>query len=376
MDEKLDRLNQNVDSLDDFLERQNFRLAYWKTAGDELMYRRFFDVNTLVGLRMENEHVFSDTHSLILDWLKRGVLDGIRIDHPDGLRNPKRYFDRLREAAPDAWIVAEKILERGEKLRGSWPLQGTTGYDFLNQAGGLFINPEGLRTLVAFYGEFTGEPTAYKELCREKKHSIMREILASDVSRLTSLFVQVCESNRDRRDYTRTEINRAIRELVACFPVYRTYAVADTGEIVDADTIYLEHAAEAAKCARPDLDADLFDFLRDVLELMIHGTVESEFVMRFQQFTGAVMAKGVEDTVFYAYNPLTAANEVGGDPAIRRCRPRTSIAFVATCSPHGRPRFSLRRRTIPSEARMSGRAFIRFPKFLSNGRRRSEDGLK
>lgn len=329
MENRLEQVNQSVDAMDEFLERQNYRIAYWKTAGDELMYRRFFDVTTLVGLRMERDHVFADTHSLVLDWLKRGVIDGVRIDHPDGLRNPKRYFERLREAAPDAWIVAEKILERGEKLRESWPIQGTTGYEFLNLSGGLFIDPAGLQELRSFYCDFTGEHASYEELCREKKHLIMRDILASDVSRLTSLFIQVCESNRDRRDYTRPEINRAIRELVACFPVYRTYAVAETGEISDADIRCLEHAVAAAKAARHELDPELFHFICDVLQLRIRGTVENEFVMRFQQFTGAVMAKGVEDTVFYQYNPLTAANEVGGDPG----NPAVSPAeFHETCS--------------------------------------------
>ena len=329
MDERLERLNQSVDALDDFLERQNYRVAYWKTAGDELMYRRFFDVTTLVGLRVESEHVFADTHSLILDWLKRGVLDGVRIDHPDGLRNPKKYFERLRDAAPDAWIVAEKILERGENLRECWPLQGTTGYEFLNQVGGLFIDSAGLSRIVSFYGDFTGERTSYNDLCREKKHLIMRDILSSDVSRLTSLFVQVCESNRDRRDYTRPEISRGIRELVACFPVYRTYVMAETGEISPTDRCYVDEAVSAAKAARQELDQELFDFLCDVLQLKIRGNVESEFVMRFQQFTGAVMAKGVEDTVFYNYNPLTAANEVGGDPG----NPTVSPAeFHAACA--------------------------------------------
>ena len=314
IDAELDELNADIDALDLFLERQNFRLSFWKTAGEELMYRRFFDVNTLVALRMENEAVFADTHSVILDWLRRGVLDGVRIDHPDGLRNPEQYLKRLRAAAGDAWIVAEKILEPGESLRESWPISGSTGYDFLYHAGGLFIDPPGLERITAFYERFTEETTSYQDMCREKKHRVMREILVSDVNRLVSLFVQVCESHRDHRDYTRTEISRALREIIACFPVYRTYLVSGTGEVNEADARYINQAVERATQNREEIDPELFDFVRDVLLLKFPGTVENEFVMRFQQFTGPAMAKGVEDTAFYCYNRLSSANEVGGDP--------------------------------------------------------------
>ena len=314
IDAELEELNADVDSLDLFLERQNFRLSFWKTAGEELMYRRFFDVNTLVGLRMESENVFADTHSLILDWIHRGVLDGIRIDHPDGLRNPAQYFQRLREATADGWIVVEKILERGEPLRESWPVSGTTGYDFLYQSGGLFIEPAGLERVTAFYERFTGETTSYEGMCREKKHMVMREILASDVNRLVSLFVQVCESHRDHRDYTRTDISRALREIIACFPVYRTYIVSATHDIDAIDVRYINETVERAKQNREEVDPELFDFIRDVLLLHFPGTVENEFIMRFQQFAGPAMAKGVEDTTFYCYNRLSSANEVGGDP--------------------------------------------------------------
>lgn len=313
IDAELEELNRDVDSLDFFLERQNFRLSFWKTAGEELMYRRFFDVNTLVGLRMEDERVFAGTHSLIFDWIRRGVLDGIRIDHPDGLRNPEQYFQRLR-AAGGGWIVAEKILEPGEPLRTSWPIAGTTGYDFLYQAGGLFIDPDGLAHITAFYERFTGETTSYLDMCREKKHMVMREILVSDVNRLVSLFVQVCESHRDHRDYTRTDISRTLREIIACFPVYRTYIVSGTGNVDPIDARYINEAVERAKQNREELDQELFDFIRDVLLLKFPGATENEFIMRFQQFTGPAMAKGVEDTTFYCYNRLSSANEVGGDP--------------------------------------------------------------
>lgn len=311
--------NKSPDELDEILEQQNYRLAFWRTAEQDLGYRRFFDVNTLVGLRMESAKVFADTHELILQWLRQGVLDGIRVDHPDGLRDPKLYFQWLRERAPDVWILGEKILEPGERLHADWPIDGTTGYDYLNQAGGLFVDGANADAFTAIYQEFTdpehnGEPSDYAAVCRDNKHRVLRELLGSDVNRLTTLFVDICECHRDRRDYTRYDATRAIRELVACFPVYRTYVVPDRNELTEEDQRYVSEAIEASKQNRPELDSELFDFLRDILLLRVRGAMESEFVMRFQQFTGPAMAKGVEDTTFYSFNRLISLNEVGGDP--------------------------------------------------------------
>jgi (1->4)-alpha-D-glucan 1-alpha-D-glucosylmutase len=314
IDQSVMELNGNQDALDDFLNQQNYRLAYWKTADQQLSYRRFFDVNSLIGLRVEREYVFEETHALVLDWLKRGVLDGVRVDHPDGLRDPLEYLKRLREKAPDAWVVGEKILEPGEFLRESWPIQGTTGYDFLNVAAGVLVAPEGMVELTSVYSQFTGQPTDFHTIAHEKKINVTQEGLGSDVNRLTTLFVEICEANRDRRDYTRAEVRRAIREVAACFAIYRTYVVPDRDEITDEDREQIEQATECAKQQRLDIDGDLFDFMRDVLTMVVKGKLESEFVMRFQQFTGPVMAKGVEDTAFYCYDRLTGMNEVGSDP--------------------------------------------------------------
>jgi (1->4)-alpha-D-glucan 1-alpha-D-glucosylmutase len=314
IDQSVAELNGNLDALDDFLNQQNYRLAYWKTADQQLSYRRFFDVNTLIGLRVEREYVFEETHALVLDWLKRGVLDGVRVDHPDGLRDPLEYLKRLRKNAPDAYIVGEKILEPGEFLRESWPIEGTTGYDFLNVAAGVLVAPEGMAELTAVYGDFTDQITDFQSIAHEKKISVTQEGLGSDVNRLTTLFVEICEANRDRRDYTQTEVRRAIREVAACFAIYRTYVVPEREEITEEDKEYITRATECAKQQRLDIDADLFDFLRDVLTMVVTGKQESEFVLRFQQFTGPVMAKGVEDTAFYCYNRLTGMNEVGSDP--------------------------------------------------------------
>ncbi len=309
-----DELNANHDALDEFLNLQHYRLAYWRTADQELGYRRFFDVSTLIGVRVERPHVFDATHRLILDWLRNGVLDGVRVDHPDGLRDPKQYFERLRSQAPEAWIIGEKILEPGEHLRENWPIEGTVGYDFLNLCNSLLIYERGLADITAIYSDFVGHASQFDEIAHDKKLNVQQEALGSDVNRLASLFVEVCENNRERRDFTRSEIRRALREVAACFSVYRTYVVPERDEIDSFDQSRIDEAVSKAKEHRTDLDAGLLDFIGDVLSLRVHGELESEFLLRFQQFTSPVMAKGVEDTAFYCFNRMIALNEVGGAP--------------------------------------------------------------
>ena len=310
----VDELNHDRDALDEFLNLQNYRLAYWRTADQELGYRRFFDINTLVGLRVERPHVFDATHKRILEWLATGGIDGVRVDHPDGLRDPQQYFQRLRERAPDAWIVAEKILQPGEALRESWPIEGTTGYDFLNLCNGLMAHGEGLRELTEIYKGFTGAEADFAEIAHDKRIGVEQEALGSDVNRLASQFVEICEKNRDRRDYTRAEIRRAIREVAACFSIYRTYVVPDRDQITDEDRREVEAAVSEAKKNRTDLDPELLDFIGEVLTLRARGGLESEFLLRFQQFTAPVMAKGIEDTALYCFNRMIGLNEVGGAP--------------------------------------------------------------
>jgi len=311
----IEAINADIDALDDLLNQQNYRMAYWRTADQELGYRRFFDVNTLIGLRMERQHVFDATHCRIFEWLDRGILDGIRVDHPDGLRDPQQYFDRLRSRAREAWIIGEKILEPGEFLHQSWPIDGTTGYDFMNVCNNLLVSGDGLREFGGIYREFTGRTEKFETMAHEKKLNVEQEALGSDVNRLASIFVQICEGNRDRRDYTRAEIRRAIREVAACFSIYRTYVVAERNEVTDEDRHEIETAVAKAKEKRTDIDAGLFDFMADVLTLRHRGALESEFLLRLQQFTSPVMAKGVEDTVFYCFNRMIGLNEVGGAPA-------------------------------------------------------------
>ncbi len=314
IDTAIAEVNASPARVDALLERQNYRLAYWKTAVQELDYRRFFDINTLISLRMEDRRVFEDSHRLILKWVREGVLDGLRVDHPDGLRDPAEYCRRLHDAAPDGWIVVEKILEPGEALPGGWPISGTTGYDFLNRLGGLFVDPAGEGPITDFYATFTGESVDYVAMVRDKKHYVLKELFGSDVNRLVTLLSEVCEHQKRYRDYTRRELTSMIREVIACFPVYRTYVRAEQGEVDDRDIRYINEAIDAAKFNRPEIDPELYDFLRDLLTLKLTGDSESQLVMRFQQNTGPVMAKGLEDTVFYNFNRLVALNEVGGDP--------------------------------------------------------------
>ncbi|HSH22468.1 MAG TPA: malto-oligosyltrehalose synthase, partial [Acidimicrobiales bacterium] len=261
----------------------------------------------------EDEQVFADTHALVLDWVARGVVDGLRIDHPDGLRDPEGYFRRLREAATRAWIVVEKILEPGEALPASWPVDGTTGYDFLNRLGGLFVDPHGEAALSAAYAAHTGQPVDVDEVVHDAKHLVMREVLAADVNRLTHLFVDVCEASRRYRDFTRHELHEVLREVIACFGVYRTY-VRPAQPVSEADDHHLTSALAEASTRRSDLDPELFELLGQVLRGRLDVPAASVLLERFQQVTGPVMAKAVEDTAFYRYNSLISLNEVGGDP--------------------------------------------------------------
>ncbi len=315
IDEAIASINNDPGVLDEFLQKQHYRLAYWRAADQDLGYRRFFDVNTLIGMRVEREHVFLETHELILDWLRRGVLDGVRADHADGLRDPQRYFERLREHAPDAYIVAEKIVARNETLPPGWPVAGTTGYEFLNLMNGLFASPDGLISLEAFYAELLGQTTDYPALVHDKKIAVTAEGLGSDVNWLSSIFVEICEADPDHRDHTRAHIRHAIREVAACFQVYRTYVSPERDEISEIDAAVIQTAIDVGAAYRPDIDRGLYDFIGDVLLLRKRGALESEFLLRFQQFTSPVMAKGLEDTALYCYNRLVGLNDVGSNLA-------------------------------------------------------------
>ena len=308
------QMNADPAALGRLLDRQNYRLTFWRTAGEEMGYRRFFDINTLASLRMEDEQVFEDTHWLILRWIKQGLVDGLRIDHPDGLFDPEEYLRRLRARAPEKWLVVEKILEPGECLPANWLIHGTTGYDFLNRLGGLLVDPESAGPLTELYQEFTGQTETYLQVVYHTKHQVLRELFGNDVHRLAELLVRICERHARYRDFTRRELRSVVREIIACFPVYRTYIRAEQKQVAEVDAQHIEAAIQAAQGHKADIDPELFCFVRDVLLLKLTGEVESQFVMRLQQVTGPVMAKGVEDTAFYNYHRLICVNEVGGDP--------------------------------------------------------------
>jgi (1->4)-alpha-D-glucan 1-alpha-D-glucosylmutase len=315
VDDSLVAFNTDHDLLHGMLDRQNYRLAFWRAAERDLGYRRFFDISNMIGLRMEDEQVFNDTHTLVLRWLSDGVLDGVRIDHLDGLRDPFAYLTRVARAVPHAWVVAEKILQIGERMPEAWPVAGTTGYDFLNRVSGLVIDPASEAQLTSFYGEFTGASTDYPAVARECKEFVARDILGSELNRLTQLLVEVCEDDRRHRDYTRHELHEVLVAVVARFSVYRTYFRADQTDVNPEDAHHVNEAISLAKANRSDLDPELFDFLHQILLLEVKGTLQTEFALRFQQFTGPVMAKSLEDTAFYRYNRFIALNEVGGDPS-------------------------------------------------------------
>ena len=334
IDWAIDALNTDVDALHRLLELQNYRLAWWKSASRDLGYRRFFDVNTLIALRVEDHEVFQETHRRVLEWVSAGVVDGLRVDHIDGLRDPQEYLDRLRDATRNTWIVVEKILRPEESLPAGWVVDGTTGYDFLNRVGGLFIDSAAEGAFTDFYREFTGETTEFERLLADKKHVILRDVLGSDVNRLTDLLLDICEKHRRHRDYSRHQLTDAVRALVIWFPVYRSYARPYIGCISGSDLRYIETAVTAAQAERSDLEPPLFEFLRNLLALSITGDLESEFVVRFQQLTGSAMAKGLEDSVFYVYNRFIALNEVGGDPTAFGVTPADFHA--ATCQRYAR----------------------------------------
>ncbi|PYO93286.1 MAG: malto-oligosyltrehalose synthase [Gemmatimonadetes bacterium] len=314
LDRAVDACNADPDSLDRLLDQQNYRLSWWQAADRDLGYRRFFDVNTLVGLRVENPEVFKETHQLVIELVRSGIADGLRIDHVDGMQDPEGYLRRLHDECP-TYVVVEKILAATERLPDQWPVAGTTGYEFLNLVGGLFINPAAEAPLTQFYATFAGVSDSYQDVARDKKLLVLREGLGSDVNRLAQLLLRICERHRRHRDYTRHLLTEGLRELLACFPVYRTYVYPDRDELRPEDRQTIDAAVTEAQRRRPDIDAELFGFLGAMLRLEVRGEMVGTFVTRFQQLSTAVMAKGVEDTAFYCYNRFIALNEVGGNPS-------------------------------------------------------------
>jgi len=349
----------SYDLLDDLLNDQAYRLSHWRVATEEINYRRFFDINELAAIRVENPKVFRETHQLIFKLIREGKVTGLRVDHPDGLYDPSDYFYRLqrgcfiqfclREAGPSfsdesvleekfgrrydeaiyenpgsslrmpLYVVGEKILTKSERMPEDWPIFSTTGYVFLNSVNGIFIEMKHDKAFQDIYTRFTKAKVDYQDLIYEKKRLIMQTSMPSEIHMLGHFLNRISEKNRHTRDFTLNNLTTAIIEVIANFPVYRTYVT--RAGVNERDQRYIEHAVGRAKRRNPALSATIFDFLEDVLLLRYPGDFKEadrmewlDFVMRFQQMTGPIMAKGVEDTAFYVYNRFVSLNEVGGYP--------------------------------------------------------------
>jgi (1->4)-alpha-D-glucan 1-alpha-D-glucosylmutase len=328
----LDRVHQmngrrgdptSFDELEKLLADQAYRLSYWRVAADEINYRRFFDINELASIRVEDLSVFDAVHAKIFEGIREGWITGLRVDHPDGLYDPAVYFEQLRRAAPSqgVYLVAEKIMGSEEPPRKDWAIDGTTGYEFLNEVNGLFVDPAAREELNAIYERFTKRLTPFADLVYESKRLILRVSLSSEVNVLSRRLDRICQQHRHTRDFTLESLRFALTEVIACFPVYRTY-VTQTQLVVDQeDRRQILLAVGEAKRRNPAVSESIFNSIASILVLENPSGLSAEqkaerrlFVMRFQQLTGPVMAKGVEDTAFYRQFPLASLNEVGGDP--------------------------------------------------------------
>ncbi|MGH9308531.1 MAG: malto-oligosyltrehalose synthase [Vicinamibacterales bacterium] len=341
---------ESFDALHEMLESQPYRLSYWRTASHEINYRRFFDINTLAGLRVEDPEVFAETHKLLGQLLADDSVQAVRIDHPDGLFDPASYFSALQDLAARAWnagrqaehdgrpdrplyVVAEKILSVREQLPPRWAVHGTTGYNYLNDLNGLFIDQGRSRLVRRAYAKLTGRTEPFDDVLYWSKRIIIETAMASELTVLTHMLDRIAQSSRKSRDFTRDSLRDVITEVAACFPVYRTYV--DGSGWTPEDRVVVERAIARARRRNPAMESSLFDFFREV---MLPRDVEPDplpndrrggyppatleeaharllFAMKLQQYTGPVQAKGLEDTAFYRHNMLLSVNEVGGDPS-------------------------------------------------------------
>ena len=308
----------SYDALHALLEAQAWRLAYWRVASDEINYRRFFDINDLAALRMEDERVFEATHGFIRRLVAEGHVHGLRIDHPDGLYDPQAYFRRLQETMqPAPYVVVEKIVAPFENLPEEWAVHGTTGYRFANVVNGLFVDSDAEDRLTRIYENFIGERAGFEEITQRARWHILRTALASELTVLTNRLARISRASRNTRDFTFTTLRDGLAEVISNFPVYRTYI---DEEASAADRRFVEWAVTRARAGSRAADVGVFDFLRDALlgELPARSPALAAAVRHFarkvQQLTSPVMAKGIEDTALYRYNRLLSLNDVGGDP--------------------------------------------------------------
>ncbi|NDJ87179.1 MAG: malto-oligosyltrehalose synthase, partial [Chloroflexi bacterium] len=345
----------SYDTLDDLLNDQPFRLAYWRVATDEINYRRFFDINDMAAIRIEDPQVFADVHRLSLQLLATGKVNGLRIDHPDGLWDPETYFWRLQAAYLEAavkhhlgddheipaevtarlrflrksqperaewplYVLVEKILSETEPLPFSWAVHGTTGYDFMYTVNNLFVNITNQGAFDEIYADFIGEAMDFHELTAYTQHLVMSQSLTSEIDARSTELARIVEQNRRYRGFTQNSLAFGLGEVISALNIYRTY-ITGPARVSERDRQYVQEAVDEAKRRNRLVPSSIFDFLRDTLLMQNfedfakeHRANLREFVMKFQQITGPVMAKSVEDTAFYIYNRLVSLNEVGGHP--------------------------------------------------------------
>ncbi|HWB58888.1 MAG TPA: malto-oligosyltrehalose synthase [Chthoniobacteraceae bacterium] len=321
---------RSFDALDELLNMQAYRLSFWRVASEEINYRRFFDINELAAIRMELPEVFEATHRLIFELVAKGALDGLRIDHVDGLWLPRDYLEKLQQHAAKAlgaaegsnplYLLVEKILLGDERLREDWPVHGTTGYDFVDDVTGLFVDGAAEKTFTETYDRFIADETHFDEIAYQSKQLVMRLSLAGEINMLAHMLDRLSEKNRWYRDFTLNALTQAVREVMACFPVYRAYVEPDA-EPSPADREAVLRAVRLAKRRNPGIERSIFNFIGEILLKKFPENIDDvargehmRFVMKLQQCAGPVMAKGVEDTAFYIYHRLAALNEVGGEP--------------------------------------------------------------
>ncbi len=342
-------ISESFDRLERLLADQAYRLSFWRVAADEINYRRFFDINELAAIRVENQQVFAPVHELVLRLIGEGLVNGLRIDHVDGLFDPVQYLGDLQAACLEAqkqraavagatalegwqprradnsgipfYVVVEKILSDGELMRLDWPVHGTTGYGFLNQLNGVFVETDNEAGLRQIYERFTGEAPIFADLVYECKKLILNVAMSSELHVLAGRLDRISEQHRFSRDFTLNSLQYALGEVIACFPVYRSYTRKQQTEVSQEDRRHILAAFSEAKRRNPATSPSIFDFIGNLLLLEDPaGLTEAQrderhdFILRFQQLTGPVMAKGVEDTAFYRHYPLASLNEVGGEP--------------------------------------------------------------
>src|SRR4051812_27738356 len=356
IDRTLERMNgvagqpRSFDALDALLNAQSYRLAHWRVASEEINYRRFFDVNQLAALRMEDAAVFDEVHRFVFDLVERGDVTGLRIDHVDGLFDPGDYLRRLQERTgrrepsrgaaggtlPDPlfFVVVEKILGSGEQLETNWPVNGTTGYEFATTVNNLFVDGRNERPMSEIYRRFTRERMAFDDLAYRSKKQVLHETMSGDINSLGHQLNRFSERNRHFRDFTLYSLISTLKEVIACFPVYRTYITA-TDPISDHDRRYINEATLCARRRAPGVPRVIFEFIQKLLLKQTAAATAEEsdeqarFIGKFQQLTSPVAAKGIEDTALYVFNRLLSLNEVGSDPTQFGLDPAAVHAWMA-----------------------------------------------